>query len=284
MPALRPDVGVIAERHAVDVPGGRLCLVLHVPDATRSVPCVVACHGLGASKDSEKYVLLGAEAPAAGFALARFDFRGCGESSGREEDTTIATRIEDVEAVLAHLTADRRLSGDLGLLGSSMGGFVALHVAARAPVDAATVGSGRVRDTRVGGRTAVGSGHARDTSVADRRVRAVVTWNAPSDLHELASAEKRDGRGLGVPFFLELATHEYESTPVGVARHLVIQGAADDVVPADHATVLHARAAEPCDIIIIPEADHRLTNLDHRRQAVAESLAWFERFVNGDRP
>ncbi len=138
------------ERHAVDVPGGRLSLVLHLPADPISAPCVVACHGLSASKDSDKYLLLGAELPAAGLALARFDFRGCGESTGREEDTTVATRIEDVESVMAVLAAHPRLSGAFGLLGSSLGGFVALHVAARAEVAAAGAGAGAGAGARAG--------------------------------------------------------------------------------------------------------------------------------------
>ena len=240
------------ERHAVDVPGGRLSLVLHLPDSSAPAPCVVACHGLSASKDSDKYLLLGDVLPRAGFALARFDFRGCGESSGVEEETTIATRIEDVEAVLARLAAHPRLSGQFGLLGSSLGGFVALHVAARMDADA------RPRDFGV---------------------RAVVTWNAPSNLHELANDERHDGRGLGVPIFLELATHRYDSAPAGVPCHLIVQGEADDVVPVDHGTLLHSRAGEPCDIVIIPAGDHRLTDPQHRRHAVDVSLEWFRRFL-----
>jgi len=234
---------VRSERHAVDVPGGRVCLVLHLPDSSAPAPCVVACHGLSASKDSDKYLLLGAELPAAGFALARFDFRGCGESSGREEDTTIATRIEDVEAVMKLLGRHPRLSGEFGLLGSSMGGFVALHVAA------------------------MGGGYS------------LVTWNAPANLFDLAHDERHDGRGIGVPFLTELASHRYESAPTGVPRHLVIHGEADDVVDVEHGTVLHARAAEPCDLIVIPGADHRLTDPGHRREAVDASLAWFRRFL-----
>src|SRR2546428_10728947 len=117
------------DKHTVTLPGARLALVLHVPEGRRRVPCVVACHGLGASKDSDKYLLLGAELPAAGLALARFDFRGCGESSGDEEDTTIATRVEDLEAVMKFLAFHRRLDGRFGLLGSSLGGHVAPHVA-----------------------------------------------------------------------------------------------------------------------------------------------------------
>jgi pimeloyl-ACP methyl ester carboxylesterase len=232
-----------SERHAVDVPGGRLSLVLHLPDAGAPAPCVVACHGLSASKDSDKYLLLGAALPAAGFALARFDFRGCGESTGREDETTVATRIEDVDAVVEHLGRHPRLSGEFGFLGSSLGGFVALHVAALRAGD------------------------------------PVVTWNAPADLLDLANAEGDDRPGIGVPFLMELATHRHEATPGGVPRHLVIQGEADDVVPVEHGVVLHARAAEPCDLVVIPGADHRLTDAAHRRAAVEASLAWFRRFL-----
>jgi len=82
-------VGVTQERHAVALPGAKLALVLHLPAAAPPFPCVVACHGLSASKDTEKYLLLGEEFSRAGMALARFDFRGCGESSGREDETTV---------------------------------------------------------------------------------------------------------------------------------------------------------------------------------------------------
>ena len=243
-----PPSAALVERQLVDVPGGHLSLVLHLPDVSHPVPCVVACHGLGASKDSDKYVLLGAELPAAGLALARFDFRGCGESSGREEDTTIASRIEDVEEVLGRLARHPRLTGPFGLLGSSLGGFVALHVAARA-------------------------------SREGKSIAALVTWNAPSDLHELGHDERRDSPGLGVPFFLELATHERDATPAGVARHLVVHGDADDVVAVDHGTALHARAGDPCELVIIPGAVHRLSDPGHRREALAVSLAWFHKYL-----
>jgi pimeloyl-ACP methyl ester carboxylesterase len=107
----------------------------------------------------------------------------------------------------------------------------------------------------------------------------VVTWNAPSNLHELANDEKHDGRGIGVAFFTELATHKYDTTPSGVGCHLIVHGDADDVVPLDHATVLHSRAAEPCDIVVIEGGDHRLTDPEHRRDAVDVSLQWFRRFL-----
>ncbi|HMH76980.1 MAG TPA: alpha/beta fold hydrolase, partial [Candidatus Udaeobacter sp.] len=108
---------------AADVAG-----VLHLPDELPSA-CVIACHGMGASKDSDKYLLLGRELPAAGLALARFDFRGSGESGGLPRDATIESRITDLEEVLAHLSTQPELDGRFGLLGSSLGGYVALWAA-----------------------------------------------------------------------------------------------------------------------------------------------------------
>lgn len=230
------------ERHRVPVAGGALALVLHLPPRARSA-CVVACHGLGASKDSDKYLLLGEALPAAGLALARFDFRGCGESSGLEEETTIASRVEDALAVLALLAGHARLDGRFGLLGSSLGGFVALHVAARRPG------------------------------------LPIVTWNAPATLTELANDDLEQGRGLGVPFALEYATGHYALAPVGVPMHLVVHGDADEVVELAHGVSLHERAVEPCELIVIPGGDHRLTDPAHRTRAVTASRAWLERFL-----
>ena len=236
---------MIVERATVDVPGGRVAVALHLPVGAEPVACVLACHGLNASKESDKYLMLGEALPAADFGLARFDFRGCGESSGLEEDTTVATRIEDAEAVLAFLKSRPRLSGRFGLLGSSLGGFVALHVAARAAAD----------------------------------IRAVVTWNAPSDLRRLGDESRVDRTGIGAPLLNELAIRRFADTPHGVARHLTIHGDQDDVVPLEHGGVLHSRAAPPCELIVIRGADHRITEPGHRRRAIDASVTWFQRYL-----
>jgi alpha-beta hydrolase superfamily lysophospholipase len=236
-------VGVTVERHTVALPAAKLALALHLPDGAGRVPCVVACHGLHASKESDKYLLLGDALPAAGLACARFDFRGCGESSGREDETTVASRIEDVEAVLAHLEGHPRLDGRVGLLGSSLGGFVALFVAARRPGT------------------------------------PVVTWNAPASLTELANDDLAENRNLGIPFALEYMQGHHALAPTGVARHLCIHGDADDVVDLAHGAQLHDQAAEPCELLVIAGGDHRLTDATHRARAVAASRDWLRTFL-----
>lgn len=61
---------------------------------------------------------------AAGIASTRFDYSGHGQSSGRFVDGTISSWLEDALAVF-----DRLTSGDQILVGSSMGGWIALLLA-----------------------------------------------------------------------------------------------------------------------------------------------------------
>ncbi|MBI3031738.1 MAG: alpha/beta fold hydrolase [Candidatus Rokubacteria bacterium] len=221
----------------------KLALVVHFPPRIPS-PCVVACHGLAASKDSEKYLLLGREFPKAGLALCRFDFRGSGESGGAYAGSTVAGRIADLEAVLDFLMKHPALNRRLGLLGSSMGGFVALHVAARW-----------------------------------RPAMPVVTWNAPATLRGLQRSTAEDVAGLGEAFFDELAAGALADTPAGVALSLTIQAERDEVVPPSHGQTLFDRAADPRELHVLKGADHRLSDMTHRGEAVALSLGWLRRHL-----
>jgi len=195
---------------------------------------------MGASKDSDKYLLLGRDFPEAGLALARFDFRGSGESGGLYRDATIASRIADLDAVLEHLAGHPSLNGGFGLLGSSLGGFVALWVASR--------------------------GH---------RVMPVVTWNAPANLASLAASRSADVTSPGAALVAEVRAGRHLDAPAGVSHVLVVQGQADDVVPPGHAQILFERAGEPRELCLLPGADHRLSDPFHRLEAVKRSRDWF---------
>jgi pimeloyl-ACP methyl ester carboxylesterase len=232
---------VTVEPHRIPVVGGALALVLHRP-VRAPAPCVLACHGLRPSRDAEAFLLLAAELTAVGLALARLDFRGHGESSGVEAETTIASRIEDVQAALAFLDTRPGLDGRVGLLGSGLGGFVALHVASCRPG------------------------------------LPVVTWSAPASLTELANDDLEEGAGLGVPFALEYATGRFALAPPGVPMHLVVHGEDDEVVGLEHAAALHQQAADPCELAIIPAADW-LADPDHRAHAIALTRDWLLRFL-----
>lgn len=223
--------------------GQKISLALHLPENTPAF-CVVACHGLGASKGSDKYLLLGREFPRGGLALCRFDFRGCGESDGSYAEGTVAGRIRDLRTVLDLLAGHPDLDGRFGLLGSSMGGFVALFAARemRTPIP-------------------------------------TVTWNCPATLRGLEGKRDGDVAGLGPAFFAELLTRRYADAPPGVPWTLTIQGDRDEVVPPAHGPMLYVQAAPPRRLVILEGADHRLTEMAHRMRAVEESLRWFEKYL-----
>lgn len=98
---------------------------LHLP-MTGKGPLVIACHGLESSMSSPKYLKLAQRFTEENLAFARFDFRGCGQSEGRFEDTTLKRRVQDLDEVVAFLVHQKGFLGPLGLLGSSFGGCVAL--------------------------------------------------------------------------------------------------------------------------------------------------------------
>lgn len=68
-----------------------------------------------------------------GYACARVDLRGSGDSEGVLEDEYLEQELTDAEEVLAWLSAQPWCDGRTGMMGISWGGFNALQVAARQP-------------------------------------------------------------------------------------------------------------------------------------------------------
>lgn len=89
-------------------------------------PTVVFLAGFRSDMTGEKATALAAFCAARGQAMLRFDYSGHGASGGRFEDGTIGRWAEDALTVI-----DRASQGPLILVGSSMGGWIAL-LAARA--------------------------------------------------------------------------------------------------------------------------------------------------------
>ena len=91
-------------------------------------PALLFLPGYASDMEGAKALALDAFAERRGVAMLRFDYSGTGSSSGRFEDGTLALWLEEALAALDGLT-----EGPLILIGSSMGGWLALHLALLRP-------------------------------------------------------------------------------------------------------------------------------------------------------
>lgn len=91
-------------------------------------PTLLFLPGYASDMEGSKALALDAHAARRGLAMVRFDYSGTGGLEGVFEDGTLDLWLEEALAVVDRLTA-----GPLILVGSSMGGWIALHVALRRP-------------------------------------------------------------------------------------------------------------------------------------------------------
>jgi pimeloyl-ACP methyl ester carboxylesterase len=91
-------------------------------------PTLVFLPGYASDMDGTKAIALDVFAQARGLGLLRFDYSGTGASGGDFADGTLARWLEEALALIDALTA-----GPLILVGSSMGGWLMLHVALALP-------------------------------------------------------------------------------------------------------------------------------------------------------
>ena len=95
---------------------------------TGSGPGVVFLGGFRSDKEGTKAMDLEAWAKEQGRAFLRFDYSGHGQSSGDFLDGSIGDWADDAEAIVQGLTEGPQI-----LVGSSMGGWIALLLARRIP-------------------------------------------------------------------------------------------------------------------------------------------------------
>ncbi len=93
-----------------------------------AAPTLVFLPGYASDMDGTKALALDGFAAERGLAQLRFDYSGTGASGGQFDDGTLDRWLDDSLALIDTLT-----DGPLILIGSSMGGWIALHAALRRP-------------------------------------------------------------------------------------------------------------------------------------------------------
>ena len=207
-------------------------------------PTVVFLPGFRSDMEGTKAFHLDAHCERCGRAYLRFDYRGHGRSSGRFETFTIGGAKEDTLAVL-----DELVEGPAVLVGSSMGGWVALLAAIARP-------------ERVRGLVLVAPApdfterlmwRAWDAAKRARLEREGMVFE-PSDYEEpvpITRALIEDGRRH---LLLEAAT-----VPVRCPVH-ILHGQRDEAVPWELSLELAAKLETPhVTVELVKEGDHRMS-------------------------
>ncbi|WP_309661821.1 alpha/beta hydrolase [Sphingomonas sp.] len=93
-----------------------------------TAPTLVFLPGYASDMDGAKAIALDAMAEHRGCAMLRFDYSGTGASSGAFENGTLAGWLDEALALV-----DQFADGPVIAIGSSMGAWIALHLALRRP-------------------------------------------------------------------------------------------------------------------------------------------------------
>lgn len=176
-----------------------------------TAPTLMFLPGYASDMEGAKALALDTWAAERGLALLRFDYSGTGSSGGKFEDGTLGLWLEEALACL-----DRLTEGPLVIVGSSMGGWVALHLALHRPARvAALVGIAAAPDFTDWGFA--------DADEAERQGIASGFWRSGQDLRLL-------GGPIAIDCPVRLIHGECDrDVPVDIARRLMAQLRSADV-------------------------------------------------------
>ena len=228
---------------SVLIPHGDIKLAgrLHRPAKPAKAAALIA-HGLFSSMQSEKLTALARAMALEGITALQFDNTGCGDSPGDISLTTVTGRRDELLSA-AKFLARSEPGAPMAYLGSSLGGTAA-YLAADIMAPA-----------------------------------CVVLWSAPTNLEELVARMSARPEAAGLTALArDLGRHDLDAVLARTRRVLFIHGANDQTVPVEQARRGHRLALDPKDLVILPRADHRFSEMEDQKRAARLSLDWIERF------
>ena len=217
-------------------------------------PTVVWLGGFKSEMAATKAQALADWAASADRSYIRFDYFGHGDSSGRFQDGTVTRWREDALAVI-----DERTEGDLVLVGSSMGGWIACLTALARPE--------RVRALVLIAPAADFTETLMAPEIPPEGRAALAAdgvWLRPSpygDAYPITQALLDDGARWSI----------LGRGPIDIRTPVrILQGAVDPDVPWRHALALaDALASDDVIFTLIKDGDHRLSRLQDIARLIA---------------
>lgn len=197
---------------------------------------LVLCHGMESTRGGTKQTAIVERFVPEGYNVLRFDFSFVGDSEGDYEDLTVSAEVDDALGALDFMHEFG--ATECTLVGSSLGGLVALLAAAQVPHLV----------TRVAVIAAVADSRLFTDGLSDK---AIAEWRA--------RGRRRVGSGYLKPTFLDdvLAIDAAAALRTIAMPVLVMHGDADDVVPVAHADIIRANVAGNCTVERFAGVGHR---------------------------
>lgn len=242
-----------------------LAVTMHYPEgggAGDCLPLIVLCHGFTGSRIGVDRLFVQAARyfSDAGYLVVRFDYSGCGESTGSYGDGGMEQLVKETRIMLDYtLSFDCVDLSRVALLGHSLGGAVAVQTACR-----------------------------------DKRVKRLVLWApvahpladivriiGPETHRNIIATGQTDylGYTLTDRFLQSLANaHPLQETRQIRGDVLVLHGAEDEVIASDAAHLYQKafwlRSDGISDKEILPRADHSFTGQEARSKLFRMTADW----------
>ena len=214
-------------------------------------PGLVVCPGFGSTR--ERHADFGERAAAAGFATLIVDLRGHGESDGQVD----ANLFNDVAAAFHYLQSRPEINPmNVGIRGSSMGGWLAIHTAAHLKEIAPVVAYCPTNEAQL--------------TILMEEV-AMVQRGHTSPLVRGTPPRVNVNSTLQLLYRLDVAKAARRVSP----RHLLlVHCEGDEVVPPHISQRIYDEAREPKALWLLPGGDHDFAQ--HDPQTDARVLEWLK--------
>ncbi|MDD4599929.1 2-succinyl-6-hydroxy-2,4-cyclohexadiene-1-carboxylate synthase [bioreactor metagenome] len=241
--------------------------ILHLPEVfnQEKVPVVVICHGFISSKTGQHrmFVKAARELCQGGFAVLRFDFSGCGDSTGEYKDISVPRQVEETRRVIDFVAQYPAIDDSrIVLLGHSLGGAVATVSAAH--------------DNRVNKLILL-------SPVAEpfKDIVGIVGKELYDQCHK-DGVVNFQGFELGAQFFSSLIGLQ----PLSQAEYfggdvLIVHGSGDVEIPLNNArlyqNVYKWRGRSHCKLQVVKGADHTYSSTAWKSECFDIILKWLNR-------
>ncbi|MGQ9811486.1 MAG: alpha/beta hydrolase, partial [bacterium] len=202
-----------------------------------------------------------------GYACLRFDFRGSGESEGDFSEITLETEMSDAKTAVEFARSHDEIDPErIALLGQSLGGTIAICIAAEVKIASLVLWSPTVFADYL----------------VERNGEVLIdpyVWLPPSYKEELRRTGKVDVGGLtrGKGFFESLTSVDPLASlgnyhgPV-----VIICGSEDEVVSPINSDIIYGNVPGQKKLVVIVDADHNFSSSLWETQVIHETCEWLK--------